>query len=212
MDPVTMMIISALGSSFGLAKSAQQNKKNDKYLQGMVNANQSEYNKDYNTNYLDTEEAKAAIRTMLEQFRQVNSDSKSSAAITGASAEKQVALQGEMGKAFSGSLTNLAGKGTARKEMIKDRYLNRKGQLDSMVMNNMNNKSQNWDQFGSNAMQLGLTGLLANQGGAFDPSAVTGQSDWGSNGMGELMSIINKNKNLRDSKRVIDPALKGFDW
>ena len=171
MPPYAQLLMTALGlggNLMGMNKSANSNNQYDQYLKNMSSRNDAEYNKDYNTNYLDTEEAKAAIRAMYDQMNEINDDADSSSAITGASAEKGVAMKEKLNKNFTQGISQLSGQGTRRKDMIKGQYNSRMDNLDMMKLQNMMQKSQNGSQFAQNASQLGVSGLLMGSQGGFD--------------------------------------------
>lgn len=172
MDPISLLmtLVGAGGNLLGLSQSAKANKNFDNYINGMQAKNNAWYNKEYNTNYLDTTEAKAAIRGMLDQMKQTNENVSSSGAITGASAEKGVAIKGEQNKGFASALTQLAGMGTQRKQGIESMYKNREGQIDSMKLSNLAQKSQNGQQLSANSMGVAQNGILAGimSGDGFD--------------------------------------------
>jgi len=186
--------IGAAGNIFGQAKSAKANQKYDSYLKGMNSRLDNWYNKEYNTNYLDTEEAKAVIRQLLEQAKQANEDMASKSAVTGDSAEKQVAQKDKLNKNMAGAMTRMAGMGTQRKENVQNQYMNRLGQLDQLKLQNLNQKSQNWNQFGQNAsgvaQNMMLSGTLGgNAGGLFGGGQYPA---W----LTKIMARLNTGKNL----------------
>lgn len=164
-----MMLLSAgtsgIGSLIGGMQSAKANREMEGYVTGMKNKNDAWYNKNYNTNYLDTDEAKSAIRVLLDQMKENNEASESSGAITGATAEKNVALKGEQNKGFSTALTRLAGYGTQRKQMIESQYMNRDSQIDQAKLGILSGKAQNGTQFSQNAQGVGQNMLLGSMVG-----------------------------------------------
>jgi hypothetical protein len=193
MDPITALILAGVGTAgniFGLSKSAQENKRYNKYLDDMFRKNETMYQTEYNTPYLDTEEAKAYLRTLLDQVKETTKDQESKGAITGQSAEKAVATKEAMGKNLNTSITQLAGYGTQRKDRIKSDYLNRTGQLDQMKLQSILSNMQNWGQFGQNAMGLGQGALLAGTTGAFDDTN------------GYLSFLLGKNPNYGMKKSI----------
>lgn len=176
MDPLTltMLLASQAGNLFGLSQSGKQQRSYDSYIKDMTNRVTSKYNQDYNTNYLDTDEAKSVLRLLTEKAKEVNDDQASSAAITGASAEKQVATKDKLNKNYTGAATQLAGYGTRRKEGIKNDYFNRMGQIDHLNLQGMMQKSQNWGQFGQNVSGTFQNALLANMMGPEGSAGATG--------------------------------------
>lgn len=170
MDPLTILSFggSLAGNLFGLGKSAKANRQYDKYIADMNQRLENWYNKEYNTNYLDTEEAKSVLRLLFEQQKEQSEDLQNSAAITGASAEKQVAQKEKLNKNYTQAVTGMSGLGTRRKENIQNQYMGRKGQIDQLTLQNLLNKSQNWNTFGQNvsstAQNLLLSSLLSGGG------------------------------------------------
>jgi len=160
-----MMLLSAgvsgIGSLIGGSQSAKANAETDRYVSGMKAKNDAWYNKNYNTNYLDTDEAKSSIRIWLDQMKENNEASASSGAITGSTAEKNVALKGEQNKGFASALTRLAGYGTQRKQNIENQYMNKDSQIDQVKLGLLSGKSQNGTQFSQNASGVAQSMLLA---------------------------------------------------
>lgn len=108
---------SLAGNIYGEIKSAQQNKEVDELLAGRMNDLQSRFDKDYNTQYFDTEQGKSVIKTLSDQHDKSLKKIDSASAITGASAEaKTAARESSQGK-FDESLTRLAGHGTLYKDL-----------------------------------------------------------------------------------------------
>jgi hypothetical protein len=170
MDPISLLLLGGqvLGNAFGLSKSAQANKRYDSYLDNMTGRINGWYNKEYNTNYLDTDEAKSVLRQLMEQSKEISDDMDSSAAITGASAEKQVATKEKLNKNYAGAMSQLAGQGTRRKERIQSDYLNRMSAIDQLKLQNLMQKSQNWNQFGQNVSGAAQGAMLMQGEGAYD--------------------------------------------
>lgn len=161
MDPVTLSIIaSVLGNVMGNVRSANANKEAQDYLTGLQKQNEAWYNKNYNTNYLDTEEAKSIIRMVQDEITQQSDNVKSSAAITGASPEKEVAVKERLGRVLNNTLSNLSSRGLQRKDAIESQYLNRKGQLDQAKLGQLSERSASGQQFAQNAMGLGTSAAL----------------------------------------------------
>lgn len=165
MDPLTMMLlgggVSVLGNLFGLGGSAKASKKYDSYLSAMNNRVNAFYNNKLYGDYLDTEEAKSALRLLTEQQKEANDDLKSSAAITGASAEKQVAQKDKLNKNYTQAVTGFAGQGGQLKRQYADQYRQERGRMDMMKLQNMMMKMQNWNQLGQNASGIGQNMMLS---------------------------------------------------
>lgn len=158
-------ITSQAGTMIGGIGSSIYNNKYRKYLDGMKRKNQMWFDKEYNTNYLDTDEAKSYLRNMVDQVKTAAKDQDSKGAITGASAEKSVAMKDRMGENYNRSVTNLAGFGTRRKDRAMDKFMDKDGQIDVLKLSNIMQQSQNWNQFAQNAQGAGQNMLMSNTSG-----------------------------------------------
>lgn len=165
---IASLLASGIGQGVGLAGSAKQNQRYNKYLEGMFRKNENYYNTEANTPYLDTEEAKSYLRNILDQTKEMTKDQESKGAITGQSAEKSVATKEALGKNYNTAVTSLAGYGTRRKDSITQNYMNRLGQLDQMKLGQMLQKQGSFDQIGKNSSGLLEMMLLGGTTGAFE--------------------------------------------
>lgn len=188
--PIALILgaISLASSGVGMAKSAQANKNADKQLAGRQSELDAWYNREYNTNYLDTDEAKSTIRLLKNQMREQMKKVDQNNAIRGASDEARVATADKLNTRLNDSVTKLAGYGTQYRDSMRREYHGLKGNLDNIQYQNLLGKSQNWSNFSNNAMSTFGTAMEANGAGAFK----------GGNGEANALSeIINKWK-LRD--------------
>lgn len=160
--------VSALSSLFASLKSAQANKLADAQLRKRQSELDVWYNKEYNQNYLDTDEAKS-IMTILEnqrkeQMKKVDQNN----AIKGASDEARIATADKLNRGIADNVTRLAGYGTRYKDMMRREYQGLKSNLDTLDWQNLQAKAQNWANFGNNAMSAGIGFAEAAGNGAFD--------------------------------------------
>jgi hypothetical protein len=142
---------STLASRYGSYKSAQANKNIDNDLARRNRDLDTWYNREYNTPYLDTIEGKSTIQILrdnyLERMKKVNQGN----AIKGASDEMAVATADAGQRNFANNVTRLAGYGTQRQDQIGREYRGTKYNLESLGMQNLQKKAQNWETFINNA-------------------------------------------------------------
>ena len=157
-----------LGNLFGSYQSAKANNRAFDYLKSKQRDLDSAYNQDYYKDYMDTVESRSAISRYRDQLKKMNPALNNTAVKTGATAETVVATGGKMNDSYAGFLNDLAGNATAYKQRIRDNYLNRKAALDGQEFNILQNKAQQWDNFGQNVTNASGSILNAWAGGAFD--------------------------------------------
>lgn len=148
--------VSAISSLLGTFKSAQANSAIDADVSRQKSELQTWYDKEYNQNYLDTDEAKSTIQIlrnqMAEQMKKVDQNN----AIRGASDEARVATADRLNQRLGSNVTQLAGYGTRYKDSIRREYQGLNQNLNALNLGILQNKSQNWSNFGTNAMNLGI--------------------------------------------------------
>lgn len=160
--------LSAISSLFGSLKSAQQNNAVDAQLHQRQSELDSWYNREYNQNYLDTDEARSVVQVLnnqrAEQMKKVDQGN----AIKGASDETRVATADKLNRSLGDQTTRLAGMGTQRKYLTDRQYQNLKFGLDQTEQETLMRKSQNWTNFMNNAVNAGMGFAEAGANGAFD--------------------------------------------
>lgn len=175
---------STLASLYGSLKSAQANKKADRQLQGRKEELQNWYDKEYNTNYLDTSAARGTLQVLRNKNKETMQKASQGNIIGGASDEKAVATADAVQRDFSNNVARLSAEGTARQDRIRGSYDAQRTSLDSLEAKNLQQKSQNWSNFSNNAMNTGIGAATAGGQGAFDK--------WD----GKFKSLLNRKKGL----------------
>ena len=165
--------LSALSSLFGSMQSAQANRAVDRQLQKRQSELDTWYNKEYNMNYLDTDEAKGVSELLNRNRKQVMKKVDQRNAITGASDEARVATAESINRSVGNNLTQLAGYGTRYKDSVRREYQGLKSNLDILEQQNLQNKSAQWSNFMTNALNAGIGFSQAAGEGAFQ-----GCEDW----------------------------------
>ena len=165
--------ISALSSLFGSLKSAGANRAIDRQLQKRQSELDTWYNKEYNMNYLDTDEAKSVSELLNRNRDQAMKKVDQRNAIKGASDEARVATAESINRNVGDNLTQLAGYGTRYKDSIRREYQGLKGNLDNLQLQQLQNKSNQWSNMMNNATNAGIGFSQAAGEGAF-----TSWEDW----------------------------------
>lgn len=197
--------VSLLASAYGALKNAKENRKYDTYLDRQRQELETMFNKEYYTPYLDTKDAKAAIRSMLTDMDNVNEKNSSSSAITGGTAEKEVATKDKLNENFTDALNQLAGLGEDKKRAVKSDYMADKAYLDSQNLQNIKNKAANFNQLQQNSMNLMGNTAMASSSGAMDGwneklRAMFARKPGSFNfDMSKFNAFINPNQNLTPS-------------
>lgn len=180
-------LASLVASGYGMYKNAKANKTADQQLANRQSELDSWYNKEYNMNYLDTEESKSTIKLLQNQMKEAMKKVDQNNAIRGASDEARVATADKLNTRLNDAVTKLAGYGTQYRDSIRREYQGLKGNLDNLQYQNLLGKSQNWANFSNNAMNTFGTAMEANSTGAFDPDEDTTKY-----GTGYLKDIMKK--------------------
>lgn len=159
--------MSAIGSLFASLGSGRANAE----VAGQIKKRQSElenwYNKEYNTNYLDTEEAQSTIQILRDQMKDQMKKVDQGNAIRGASDEARIATADKLQRNLGQNTTRLAGYATRYKDMIRREYQNRKSYLDYLELQNLQRKADQWGNLAGNAMTAGIGFAQAGGEGAF---------------------------------------------
>lgn len=160
--------LSLVSSLFGSLKSAQDNKRMDRQLDKRQSELDAWYNKEYNMNYLDTDEAKSVTQLLNRQKEETLQKVDQNSAIKGASDEARVATADKINRSVGDELTRLAGYGTRYIDSIRREYQGLKSNLDNLESYNLQNKASQWSNFSSNATNAGIGFAQAAGEGAFD--------------------------------------------
>lgn len=145
-------------SIFSAIKSAQAVKRNKQLLDKQEEKQEALYN--LNQNFMDTNVAKNIIEQARKSYLRNKQISDSSAAITGASAEQQIATETASNEGLNQAIGNLAGMGTQYEMQNQARYDNNLQRMlaQRMAMNDQqaesaaNLASNASDLFGSSAL------------------------------------------------------------
>lgn len=165
--PLITTAVGLGGQAFGLAQSAEANRKAESYLQSRMNSLSSKFSTDYYQDFLDTEAARSTMNRLQTQFKDMAENIKGSSA-AGSTAEAEIAAKDNIQQRYADAVSNLAGMGTQRKDSLLARYQANMGNLENQKMGILQQKAANWSTFGQN-VGAASDGILKAWGmGAFD--------------------------------------------
>lgn len=109
---------SLLGGLFGASKASKAAKAQQRLINNQRAKNEAWYNRNYYQNYLDSSEAKAALKRVEETMRRRNQEAQATAAVTGGTQESVLAQQENDQKLMGDVVNNLAARGDAIKRQV----------------------------------------------------------------------------------------------
>jgi len=128
MDPLSLGIGGALslgGMAYSAIKGGQAQKRNQELLDKMQADNEAWYNN--NRNYFDTVQGKSALEQVRKAYEDRRKSDENTAAITGATAEAEIAMKEAQNEGYSNAIRQLATQGSeysTRNEGIYRNQLN----------------------------------------------------------------------------------------
>lgn len=118
--------IGAVGSIYGAIKAGQERKKLEAYTNQQASENEAKYNRDYYGDYLQRTDSQAVLKQMRDQLQDQNRQAQSTAAITGATPEAQLAQMEASNDAVGNTMSKISAMGAAFKDSVDNRYMARK--------------------------------------------------------------------------------------
>ena len=151
------MIASLAQMGYGAIKEGQQRREMRAERSKWNAQNEALFNKDYYADYTQQAEAQNVIRQMRDEMKKENKVDENVAAVTGASPEAMNARKERRNKAMTNLVGGIHAQSTAWKERAKDRYLNRKTQLQEMEYGDMQDNAIS----ANNMLYNGINGLAS---------------------------------------------------
>lgn len=174
-----------VSSLFGAKKAKKANRRAQAENTYRTNAEKAWYDKNYNTDYLDTKAGQNLIRRAKEIQDEYVRKAEGAAAVGGGTAASAAMAKEAANKAMGDTIANIAAQDTARKQQVQDAHLQNTMQLSRERQQSEQQKAQNTSdaaQNASNAMfNFGVNQLGAELGGAGD-KMVKKNNALGSNG------------------------------
>jgi len=188
MDPVTIGLSAAglLANLFGQSKAGQATKAQSNLVNGQIADLTSWYDTQKNQPYVDSNVGRSVVNRALETFKQQAKNAESTAAVTGASDEAQIAIKGNAQNALGDVFSKIAAYGTQRQDDVENRYRSNLGQLLATKMGLQGQQAQSGANMASNAASFmsGLAPLFASG------DKVAGAGDWSFNNSHNAMTTI----------------------
>lgn len=147
--------ISGLSAGIGALSQSKKNREMRGMVGGWQAENEAMFTNDYNKDYTQTQEAQNIIKQMRDLNDREAKREQNTAVITGGTVEAQAAAKERRNRAMSDLFGNLGAMGTRYKERAKDRYLNRKNQLQGIEYGQLAQEAES----AGNLMSNGLSGL-----------------------------------------------------
>lgn len=102
---------SITGGIMGASKASKAAKAQQQLINDQRAKNEAWYNRNYYQNYLDSSEARSAMKRVEETMRRRNQEAQATAAVTGGTQEAILAQQGNDQKLMGDVVGNLASRG-----------------------------------------------------------------------------------------------------
>lgn len=159
--------IGAVGSIFGAIKAGKERRKMNAFINQQSAENEAKYNRDYYGDYLQRADSQAVIKQMRDTLKDSTQQAQSTAAITGATPEAQLAQMDSQNQAVGDTMSKISAMGAQFKDRVDDRYMARKDSINQMKFGQMEGRAQSGETLLGNATSLlgsSVAGLVPNLG------------------------------------------------
>ena len=191
-----------IGSSlFGANKAKKAARRAQAENQYRTNAEKAWYDKNYNTDYLDTKAGQNLMRRAQEVQDEYIRKADGAAAVGGGTAASVAQAKESANKAMGDTIANIAAQDTSRKQQVEDAHLANTQQLSRERQQIEQQKAQNTSDAAQNASNA-LFNFGVNQLG----SELEGAKTQNSNKLGGSASA-NDNKNVTQTPKVSPTAI-----
>lgn len=153
----------------GGIKTAQANKEQKRLLQEERKRIQSQYEKDYYSDYLNRSDIQSLVKKMQDQSKKRSESAAATAVVTGGTPESIAAQQQAEAEGMGQAMSQIAGYGDQWKQGVADRYNQQMSNLNSMQYQFNSERSANYSNMLSNGAKglagavTGLDGLTFNK-------------------------------------------------
>lgn len=165
-----MLAGSAASSLFGANKAKQASRKAERENRYRSNAEKAWYDKEYNTDYLDTKAGQNLMRRAQEVQDTYIRKADGAAAVGGGTAASVAQAKESANKAMGDTIANVAAQDTARKAQVSDQHQQNVSQLSrerqQIETDKANATSQAAQNMSNALMQAGVTQLGSQLEGA----------------------------------------------
>ncbi len=156
----TALTLSSLAASaFGLSQSAKLNRQRQEAINKRRTMNDAWFNKEYYGDYYGRPEVKSTLQLIKDRIKDQQTKTASTAAITGATDESQLAAQQAQEEGYNETVKGLAGNIQAQKEAARREKVEQDMVLDQEQAQLDTEKGQSNANLLNNAVSLGTTVL-----------------------------------------------------
>ena len=166
------------GQIFSAFKGAQANRANQRLLNSSRQNNEAFYNNNVNQDFLQTNAGKGVFERLRQQIKEANQQASNNAAVTGGTAEAEIAAKSNIQQNYNNAVNDIAQQGTRYQQGQEAMYRGENARLDNQQMSINDQKAQNAANLAGNSSDLvsssaALTGfeglgqapILGNAGG-----------------------------------------------
>ena len=146
--------LSALSGALGMSQSAKASREQKALIQKQASSNEAWYQRNYYQNYLDSAEARSAMKRVEDTLRRRNQQAEGAAAVTGATREAVLAQQENDQKALADTAEQLAARGDEIKRQVDAQNQANKANINGMQMQQAAIKEQGGQQMLNNGLSL----------------------------------------------------------
>lgn len=149
MSSAVLGITALVASLAGSAASAAKNEQNEDKLERQKNQFIADYNTDFYRSALESEGGKAYLKRLKSTMDKRNIALDNSTVRTGATHENTLAQRQANNEVMSNAMAQMVQGEQARRDNVRDRYINRISSIDAAQMQNNAQQASNWSQIAS---------------------------------------------------------------
>lgn len=149
------------GGISGKAQEAKRRRSMDKWIDKQSAEAKAYYDRESNTDMVDTAEGSSAVQGLRKMLRENNKRVDNSAIQTGATAESAIAAKEQANNTLSEGMSSIAALGGQRKQALRSQYMQQKSNLDGLKYQNMSGAADASGNMASNMFGLGTQSLAS---------------------------------------------------
>lgn len=200
--------LGAIGSLFGGSKAKKLARKALKENQYRTNAEKAWYDKEYNTDYLDTKAGQNLMRRAQEVQDNYIRKADGAAAVGGGTAASTAMAKEAANRTMGNTIANIGAQDTARKQSVSDQHMKNEQALSQQRENIYNQQAQNTSDAAQNFSNSMMGAASALEGSPIKPAAKIDVSSAAAKTakQGSLVPKVNDNSIIYDG--LYDNKLK----
>ena len=158
---LALTLVGLGAQAFGLKKSAEANNAIRKKLLERSDSLDNVFKRDMNMDYMETPGVKNAMAAYGKQLKEISKDEEGRAAMAGSSPEAVIAGKEAMNDNYGDFIRKVASGQDSYRADKERLYTMRRDSLDQEMASSDQARASTWDNFASNAMNLGVAGISA---------------------------------------------------